>query len=183
MASDTFQLHARKAKSPQWEQRTSSVMSWVIFIPGKAESAASTSLSLPPLLCYLPKRTGAMEMPGSTALTALSPHPTTAPFGMAPACKKPSPISLQLVLAEPRNHFISKQSNRLHHPSSTALNTQRSWTIAACSWDVRDEFPSQGSRSGRERPKAPAAFSTLGAEQVLAEGEDSLGLQGLLPSS
>lgn len=122
-------------------------------------------------------------MPGSTALTALSPHPTTAPFGMAPACKKPSPISLQLVLAEPRNHFISKQSNRLHHPSSTALNTQRSWTIAACSWDVRDEFPSQGSRSGRERPKAPAAFSTLGAEQVLAEGEDSLGLQGLLPSS
>lgn len=128
-------------------------------------------------------------MPGSTALTTLSPQATTAPFGMAPACKKLFPISLQLVLAELRNHFINKQSNCLHHPSPTALNTQRSWTIAACSSeafsqpDVRNEFPSRESNSGREMPKAPAAFSTLGAEQVLAEGEDSQGLQGLLTST
>lgn len=73
------------------------------------------------------------------------------------------------------------------HPSATTLNTQRSWTIAACSSetssqpDARNEFQSREKRdphisekchTGRGKYLSLWLLSTLSVERLLAEGED-----------
>lgn len=85
------------------------------------------------------------------------------------------------------------------HPSATTLNTQRSWTIAACSSetssqpDARNEFQSREKRdphisekchTGRGKYLSFWLLSTLSVERLLAEGEDRIHIvQGLLTRS